>query len=254
MAPAESQGSRLLPWEDVDGHLCPRTPWVLTHWRSRRAACPPLGQQHTPRTHRPGTLTASVALTLKVCSDPGDRGLNPAQPQRPAPGLAAGHPDPSPNRNHTTFSHRPVFRQSPEWAQWLIRQARRLFDQQTQSKPQAPGLREERRRRAGRPSLRGPTGQGLGLPRGRSYTQLGEEGAPSAPGPRKMGGSPVPTTSASSSKKELRVSLASFSVAHAGPCGTTTHKTQTKGCWPFLSALPAQHARYQTHIVLRSDP
>ena len=104
MALADSRGSRLLPWEDVDGHLCPRTPWVLMHWRSRRAACPPRGQQHTPRTHCPGTLTASVALTLKVCSDPGGRGLDPAQPQCPAPGLAEGCPDLSPTRNHTTFT------------------------------------------------------------------------------------------------------------------------------------------------------
>lgn len=192
MAPAESRGSQLPPWEDVDGRLCPRTPWVLTHWRIRRAACPPCGQQHTQRTHCPGTLTASVALTLKVCSDPGGRGLDPDQPQCPAPGLAAGCPDLSPTQNHTTFSHWPVSRQSPKRAQWLIHQAQRLFDQQTQSKPQAPGFREERGLQAGLPSLCGPTGQGLGLTRGSSYTQLGEEGTPNAPGPRKMGGLLLP--------------------------------------------------------------
>lgn len=193
-----------------------------------------------------------MALTLKVCGGPGGRGLDPAQPQRPAPGLAAGCPDLSPTRNHTAFSHRPVSRRSPERAQWLIRQARRLFDKQTQSEPQAPGFREERGLRAGRPSLCGPTGQGLGLTRGSSYTQLGEEGAPNL---RKDRGSPVSTASASSSRRELSISLASFSVTHAGPCSTATHKMQTKeGSQPFPSALLAQRSGYQTHIVLRSDP
>lgn len=155
------------------------------HWRSRGAACLSFRQQHTARTRWLGTLTASVALTLKVCGGPGGWGLDPAQPQRPAPDLATGHPDLSPTRNHTAFSHRPASCQSPERAQWFIHQARSLFDEQTQSKPQAPGFREEKGLRAGRLSLCGPTGQESGLIRGSSYTQLGEEGAPN---PQKDGG------------------------------------------------------------------
>ena len=189
---------------------------------------------------------------LEVCGGPGGRGLDPAQPQHPAPGLAVGCPDLSPTRNHTAFSHRPVSPRSPERAQWLIRQAQSLFDKQTRSEPQAPGFREEKGLRAGCPSLCGPTGQGSGLTRGSSYTQLGEEGAPNL---QKDGGSPVPTASASWSRRELSISLAPFSVTHAGPCSTATHKAQTKeGSQPFPSALPAQRSGYQTHIVLRSDP
>ena len=189
---------------------------------------------------------------LEVCGGPGGRGLDPAQPQHPALGLAVGCPDLSPTRNHTAFSHRPVSPRSPERAQWLIRQAQSLFDKQTRSEPQAPGFREEKGLRAGCPSLCGPTGQGSGLTRGSSYTQLGEEGAPNL---QKDGGSPVPTASASWSRRELSISLAPFSVTHAGPCSTATHKAQTKeGSQPFPSALPAQRSGYQTHIVLRSDP
>lgn len=229
--------------------ICPCAPWVLTHWGSRRAACPPQAAAHAAWTRWLGTLSASVALTLKVCGGPGGRGLDPAQPQRLLQAAQRACPDLSPTWNHqpSPTGLSPV---GGERAQWLIRQeARRLFDKQTQSEPQAPGFREEGDLSRTSVSL-WAHGPGLGLTRGSSYT-TGRGGSPQ---PGKTG---VSCSHASSLLvQEGAEHLLGILLCH--PCWAVQHShTQNadQGGQPALpQRLLAQRSNYQTHIVLRSDP